>query len=168
MRQSHRNKITIVILVILLTWLAIFSQQSVAAESPRVIDGSNVTFLYKITVPGEGGFTVRNISQFVQGKHQLLPALERVVAGMKPGEKKSVQLTPEEGFGPYDAKKKKAIPRAELPTGVKEGDILEDQAGTPATIAELSDTSAVMDYNHPLAGKPLILQITILKVENPA
>jgi FKBP-type peptidyl-prolyl cis-trans isomerase 2 len=34
-------------------------------------------------------------------------------------------------------------------------------------VAEVSDTSAVLDYNHPLAGKPLIVQLKILKVENP-
>ena len=36
-----------------------------------------------------------------------------------------------------------------------------------ATVAEVSDTTAVLDYNHPLAGKPLVVQLKILKVENP-
>ena len=39
--------------------------------------------------------------------------------------------------------------------------------GELATVAEVSDTTAVLDYNHPLAGKPLVVQLKILKVENP-
>jgi hypothetical protein len=97
-----RNKSAIVAVVIfLLTCLGLLSQQGLAAELPRIIDGSNVTFLYQITVPGEAGFEVRDFGQFVQGRHQLLPALERVVTGMKTGDEKKVELSAEEGFGPY-------------------------------------------------------------------
>jgi len=39
--------------------------------------------------------------------------------------------------------------------------------GELATVAEVADTTAVLDYNHPLAGKPLVVQLKILKVENP-
>ena len=62
----------------------------VGAESARIIDGSNVTFLYQITVPGEGGLELRDLGQFVQGRHQLPQALERVVTGMKSGDEKKV------------------------------------------------------------------------------
>jgi FKBP-type peptidyl-prolyl cis-trans isomerase 2 len=31
----------------------------------------------------------------------------------------------------------------------------------------VGDSMAVIDYNHPLAGKPLVVQLKILKVENP-
>ena len=34
-------------------------------------------------------------------------------------------------------------------------------------MAQLSDRSAVVDYNHPLAGKPVVVKIKILRVENP-
>jgi FKBP-type peptidyl-prolyl cis-trans isomerase 2 len=34
-------------------------------------------------------------------------------------------------------------------------------------VSQLSDSTAVMDYNHPLAGKPLVVELKILKVENP-
>jgi FKBP-type peptidyl-prolyl cis-trans isomerase 2 len=59
------------------------------------------------------------------------------------------------------------IPKTLLPFGTKEGDIVKNDVGDLATVAEVSDTSAVLDYNHPLAGKPLIVQLKILKVENP-
>jgi FKBP-type peptidyl-prolyl cis-trans isomerase 2 len=168
MGKSHRNKPAIVALVILFTCLGLLSQQSLAAESPRISDGSSVTLFLQISVPGERGFEVRDITKFVQGQHQLIPALERVVTGMKSGEEKRVELSAEEAFGPYDGTKTKTVPRAELPAGTKEGDVLEDRTGKPATVAQLSDTSAVIDYNHPLAGKPLNVKLKILRVDNPS
>jgi FKBP-type peptidyl-prolyl cis-trans isomerase 2 len=143
-------------------------KQNVGAESPRIVDGSNVTVLYRITGPGECEFEVREIGQFVQGRHQLPPALERVVTGMKTGDKKKVELSAGEGFGPYDAKKKKTVLKSDLPAGTKEGDVLQDRAGQQAIVTQLSDSSAVMDYNHPLAGKPLSMKITILRVDDPS
>jgi FKBP-type peptidyl-prolyl cis-trans isomerase 2 len=91
-----------------------------------------------------------------------------VVTGMKTGDEKKVELSAEEGFGPYDAKKKKTVPKSDLPAGTKEGDVLEDLAGQQATVTQLSDSSAVVDYNHPLAGKPLSVKIRILRVDNPS
>jgi FKBP-type peptidyl-prolyl cis-trans isomerase 2 len=44
---------------------------------------------------------------------------------------------------------------------------VQNDLGHFATVAEVSDIMAVLDYNHPLAGKPLVVQVKILKVENP-
>ena len=131
-------------------------------------DGSNVTFFFQITVPGERGFEVRDVGKFVQGERQLLPASEQVVTGMKIGDEKRVELSAEEAFGPYDVSKKKTVPRGELPAETKEGDVLQDHSGKQATVTQMSDTAAVMDYNHPLAGKTLIVKIKILRVDNPS
>jgi FKBP-type peptidyl-prolyl cis-trans isomerase 2 len=163
----HRNMAAVAVVVTLLTCLGLSWKQNVGAESPQIIDGSNVTAFYQITIPGEYGFELHALGQFVQGRHQLLPALERVVTGMKSGDEKKVQLSAEESFGPYDTKKKKTVRKSDLPDGTKEGDILEDRAGQQATVAQLSDRSAVVDYNHPLAGKPVVVKIKILRVENP-
>src|SRR5215813_6188668 len=164
MRGTYRNKVAVA-LVAVMTFLGL-SVQSVLAESPQIVEGSNVTLLYHITVPGEK-FEVRDVGQFVQGQHQLLPVLERQVTGMRTGEEKTVDLSAEEGFGPYDAKKQKAVSKNDLPIGTKEGDVLQDRAGQPAIVTHLSDDSAVMDYNHPLAGKPMHVLLRIIHVENP-
>jgi FKBP-type peptidyl-prolyl cis-trans isomerase 2 len=155
-------------MTILIACLGILSQPSLAFDSPRIIDGSTVTLLYHITVPGHGGLEVKDISQFVQGQHKMLPAIERIVTGMKSGHEKRVELSPEQGFGPYDPNKKTTVPRIDLPDGTKEGDILKDRTGKQATVTQLSDSSAVMDYNHPLAGKPLSVKVKILRVDNPS
>jgi FKBP-type peptidyl-prolyl cis-trans isomerase 2 len=143
------------------------SSHSPEAESSRIIDGSKVTLQYVASVPGSTGIDYGNVSEFIQGRHEIFPALEREVVGMKPGEEKKVELTPAEGFGPHDDGKKMNIPKTLLPFGTKAGDILRNHAGELATVAEVADTTAVLDYNHPLAGKPLVVQLKILKVENP-
>lgn len=137
------------------------------AESSRIIEGSKVVLQYVATVPGSTGIDYGNVSEFIQGRHEIFPALEQEVVGMKPGEEKKVELSPEEGFGPHDDRKKLNIPKTLLPFGTKAGDVLRNDVGELATVAEVSDTTAVLDYNHPLAGKPLVVQLKILKVENP-
>jgi FKBP-type peptidyl-prolyl cis-trans isomerase 2 len=137
-------------------------------EAAQITDGSKVTLLYQITVPGDARIEVRDLSQFVQGQHQLLPALEQAVSGMRRGDKAEVRLSEDQAFGPYDSNKKSIVSTKELPSGVKTGDIIEDRkTGKQATITQMSDTDAVMDYNHPLAGKPLLVTLTILDVDNP-
>ncbi len=168
MGTPHRDKAAIVAVGTLLACLGLVLQPSLAAESQQIVGGSSVTVLYHITVPGQAGFEVKDVGRFVQGEHQLLPALERVVSGMKTGDEKKVELSAEEGFGPYDAKKKKAVPRENLPAGTKEGDVIEDRAGQQATVTQLSGSSAVVDYNHPLAGKPVVVKLKILRVEDPS
>jgi FKBP-type peptidyl-prolyl cis-trans isomerase 2 len=156
------------VLAVWLTCVGLISPLSVAAEPSRITDGSKVTVLYHITVPGEKGFNVRDVGQFVQGKHQMLPAVERVVTGMKTGDEKKVDLSAEEAFGPYDEKKKKTVSRSDLPPEAREGDVVEDDAGEAATVTQLSGRTAVIDYNHPLAGKPLRVEIKILQVRAPS
>lgn len=143
------------------------SSLSREAESSRIVDGSKVTLQYVASVPGSTEIDYGNVSEFIQGQHEIFPALEQKVVGMKPGEEKKVELSPEEGFGPHDDQKTMNVPKTLLPFGAKEGDIVKNDVGDLATVAEVSDTSAVLDYNHPLAGKPLIVQLKILKMENP-
>jgi len=84
---------------------------------------------------------------------------------MKPGEHKRVDLQAEEALGPYDQKKRITVGREELPADVKTGSIYQTPDGQLFTVTALSDTSAVVDLNHPLAGKPLVVDVQILKVE---
>ena len=173
MNERERSKPVIFAAVTLFTCLGLLSQQCLAADKPtensRIVDGSSVTLSVQITVPGEQWFEVNNVEKFVQGQHQLPPALEQAVTGMKSGDEKQVELSEDEAFGPYDAKKKKTVPREELPAWAREGDRLQDfRTGQQVTVAQLSDSSAVVDYNHPLAGKPIVLKIKIVHVDNPS
>jgi FKBP-type peptidyl-prolyl cis-trans isomerase 2 len=122
---------------------------------------------YHVTIPGEQRIDYDDVTEFVLGRHEIFPALERQVGGMRPGEQKQVNLSPEEGFGRRDERKKLAIPMAELPPGAKIGDVLQNEEGRFATVAAVSGSTALLDYNHPLAGKALIVHVRIIKVEGP-
>lgn len=137
------------------------------SESSRVVEGSLVTFQYVAIVPGSTGIDYANVSEFIQGRREIVSALEKEVVGMKPGEEKKVELSPEEGFGTYNAEKKIIVQKTLLPPGAKEGAIVQNALGDFATVAEVLDTTVVLDYNHPLAGKPVVVQLKILEVENP-
>jgi FKBP-type peptidyl-prolyl cis-trans isomerase 2 len=178
MRRHGLTKMSFIVLS--LACMVLLGQYSLGAETPQIADsrlqmvdsshiveGSKVTLQYVARVPGSTGIDYSNISEFIQGRHEIFPALEREVVGMRPGEEKSVRLSPEEGFGPHDDEKKLNIPKTLLPLGAKKGDILQNDVGELATVADLSDTNALLDYNHPLAGKPLVVEVKILKVENP-
>ena len=143
------------------------SSRSPEAESSRIVEGSKVTLQYVASVPGSTGLDYGTVSEFIEGRHDIFPALEHEVVGMKPGEEKKVELSPEEGFGTHDDGKKLNIPKTLLPPEAKQGDVLQNDLGEFATVAEVGDMMAVLDYNHPLAGKPLVVEVKILTVENP-
>ncbi len=138
-------------------------------DSPlKVADGMKVTMEYTLTLAdktvvdttdGKGPFS------YVQGNGEIIPGLEKALAGMKAGDKKRVPVTAEQGYGPYDDKQKITVPKDKLPPDVKVGTMLRDQTGRPAKVLEVSDKSAVIDLNHPLAGKNLTFDVNILKVE---
>lgn len=143
------------------------SSRSPEAENARIVDGSKVTLQYVVSVPGLRGIEYDEVREFVHGRHQIFQLLEQQVIGMKPGEQKTIELGPAEDLGPHDDRKTLNIPKALLPFGAKKGDVLRNDAGELASVAEVGDLMAILDYNHPLAGKPLVVRLKILKVENP-
>jgi FKBP-type peptidyl-prolyl cis-trans isomerase 2 len=70
-----------------------------------VVEGAKVTIEYIATVPSSVGIDYGNVSEFIQGQHEIFPVVEREVAGMKPGEEKQVQMSPTESFGSRDNRK---------------------------------------------------------------
>jgi FKBP-type peptidyl-prolyl cis-trans isomerase 2 len=127
--------------------------------------GDKVTISLNLLVP-ETHFGIKdNISEYVPGNHQLVPGLERELMGMKAGEQKHVELAPEEGFGTYEREKRMTVARDHVPEDAKVGDVYKTQHGQPFMVQELSDQQAVVDFNHPLAGKRVIFDVQVLKVE---
>jgi FKBP-type peptidyl-prolyl cis-trans isomerase 2/predicted Fe-Mo cluster-binding NifX family protein len=108
--------------------------------------------------------------QYLHGAGQLLPALESAVSGLEEGANKVIEITCADAFGERNEDRIVDSPREKLPPDVKVGDMVTatDRNGQnfPLTIIHLDETTARLDGNHPLAGKDVVFNITVLKVEN--
>jgi FKBP-type peptidyl-prolyl cis-trans isomerase 2 len=140
------------------------SSVNAQATSEPIGAGSNVTLEMTITVPDEHLVIPNHKSQYTHGSQQLIPGLEDALAGMRAGEKKHLELDASRAFGPYDAAKKVSVERTRLPEKIKVGDITTTPEGQPFTVVALSDNQAVIDFNHPLAGKYIVVDVHVLNV----
>lgn len=136
--------------------------------SPTIEDGSQVTLQMTITLPNDHVMIPPHTSEYTHGAKQLLPGLEQALVGLHSGDTKRVELDADHAFGQYDAGKKMTVPRAQLPHTIARGDMATTAEGRPFTVVSLSDESAVVDFNHPLAGKHIVLDIVVLNVKPKA
>jgi FKBP-type peptidyl-prolyl cis-trans isomerase 2 len=103
--------------------------------------------------------------EFEAGSTQLIPGFSSAVVGMEVGEKKTVTLEPSEAYGDVRPEMLQRVAVNELPDGVKIGDQLVAHAGEqtiPVKVTEMTGEEAVLDANHPLAGKTLIFDIEVV------
>ena len=114
--------------------------------------------------------------QFQLGNSDLPPTVENALLGMKVGQTRVVRVPPDEGYGPRQkdllqtisssAFLEKIKPQPGMIVSLKvERDGTEHQV--PATVIEVHEDSAVVDYNHPLAGHHLTYHITVLDINKP-
>ncbi len=138
------------------------------AGAPSIEEGSKVTLQMTITLPNDHLIIPPHTSEYTHGAKQLLPGLEQALVGLHPGDTKRVELDADNAFGQYDAGKKMTVPRTELPQTIARGDMATTSEGRPFTVVSLSDDSAVVDFNHPLAGKHIVLDVVVLNVKPKA
>jgi len=130
-----------------------------------VQDGAKVTVRLRIAAWDNPVITYSDTEKFIQGEHLVPPGLEQHVTGMHPGKSITFPLSAAEAFGSYDETKIQIIPPHDL--DAREGDTLENSPGRLARIVRILPEKALLDLNHPLAGKPLIVTLQIMTIENP-
>jgi FKBP-type peptidyl-prolyl cis-trans isomerase SlyD len=140
-----------------------------AVSDAAVAEGLQVSLEYSLSL-ADGTKVESNVGQeplaFVQGSHHLVPGLESAINGMKVGQKKRVEVPPDQAYGEYDADAQLKVPKHKVPTTVKMGDVLTRPSDRkPMRVVEITNDTVVLDMNHPLAGKALVFDVKILKIE---
>lgn len=141
-------------------------------EGAKIADGSKVSFDYTLTVDGKVIDTSsgRGPLQYTQGKSEIVPGLEKQLAGMKAGDEKAVIVKPEDGYGMVNPEALKEVLKTNLPADIQPqvGMVLQihgaDGRVFPAMIAKVNTDTVVLNFNHPLAGKELNFQVKIVSV----
>ncbi|MBC9252246.1 peptidylprolyl isomerase [Pseudomonas alcaligenes] len=106
---------------------------------------------------------------FKVGDGNLLPGFEVALYGFKAGDKRSLQIEPENAFGQPNPQNVQVMPRAqfadmELSEGLLV--IFNDAANAelPGVVKAFDDAQVTIDFNHPLAGKTLSFDVEIIEV----
>lgn len=107
---------------------------------------------------------------YLHGAGDIFPKIEQVLDGQEPGYRASVWLEPEDAFGDDDAQLLHLVPVKTLGRDVDVGMQFEGVPGRPPDgrtyrVVDLSDEVAVLDGNHPLAGRALRFDVEVAAVE---
>ena len=111
----------------------------------------------------------KNPATFKVGDGNLLPGFEQAIYGLKAGDKRSLSISPEQGFGQGNPQNIQIMPRSqfqdmELSEGLLV--IFNDAANAelPGVVKAFDDSQVSIDFNHPLAGKALSFDVEIIEV----
>lgn len=125
-------------------------------QEGRLVDGSDM----------EDGEHI----EYVHGYGMLVPGLEVALEGLRVGDSRDVDLSPEDGFGERDEELVMEIERSDLDDGtdVEVGDELatetDDGEEIVLHVVELREKTVLADANHPLAGQKISYKIRVEEV----
>lgn len=140
----------------------------------KVGPNKSVTFDYQLY--NEDGVVIDcseegNPLRFVFGEGSIIPGLERQMEGMEAGESREVTVQPEEAYGPKNPNLIQHVPRTQfdeisiLEVGMSYRGKTDDGATIDFAVIGMDEENVELDLNHPLAGKILRFQITIVDVQ---
>jgi FKBP-type peptidyl-prolyl cis-trans isomerase SlyD len=141
-------------------------------NSMTIADDSVVSFHYKLsddtgafTESSEGGSPV----VYMHGRHNIVPGLEKQLAGKKSGDKLTATVAPEEGYGARNENAVQRVPVKHLatrgPYSVGQMVVVNTRdGGRQARVLKVGHFNVDLDLNHPLAGRTLTFDIEIVEV----
>ncbi len=108
----------------------------------------------------------RSPLEFTAGAGQMIKGFDSAVIGMKVGESKTVKLAPLEAYGEVNPNLVKSFDKNAFPdfNNLKVGMQLGTSTGLTGTVTKVTDQNATVDFNHELAGKTLIFEITVFSI----
>ena len=111
---------------------------------------------------------------FVVGDGSLLPGFERLLFGMSAGQRQAFSVAPEDAFGMPNESNVQEVPREQFDDDV-EVEIglvfyFADASGgeVPGLIIAISEAAVTVDFNHPLAGRTILFDVMVHRVEAAA
>ncbi|OIO27369.1 peptidylprolyl isomerase [Candidatus Micrarchaeota archaeon CG_4_10_14_0_2_um_filter_60_11] len=133
-------------------------------DNATVFDTSLENEAVKAGLPLRGSYAPL---EFTVGAGQMISGFDAAVVGMREGEEKSVHLTASEAYGEKRSDLIVQVPRANVPADAAVGSALQSSSGMAGIVTALTDTAATIDFNSPMAGKPLNFKIILRTITKP-
>ncbi|CAN5424583.1 peptidylprolyl isomerase [soil metagenome] len=148
----------------------------------RVTPAAHLTLHYRLRAEQADGQLVDVISTAGQspatlqmGSGQLSPGLEARLIDLREGETRTFQLAGDEAFGPRNEELVQRLDRVAFDFHAdpeQRGIVVGETVALPGPgggyiqglLVELDEDRAVIDFNHPLAGRPIEFEVRILGV----
>ena len=108
--------------------------------------------------------------EFVLGSGQVIPGFDKGIEGMTVNETKTINIPSTDAYGEHRPELIQELPKKDIPADINYEAGMQLMSKTqngqdiPITVAEVKDESIVIDANHPLAGKDLVFEVTLVDV----
>lgn len=106
---------------------------------------------------------------YLEGQQQIIPGLERELASLSVGDKRTIEVKASDAYGDIDPGLIARVNRSQFPPDadleIGERFMISDEEDAPVfTIVEVDDDEVTIDGNHPMAGKDLFFEIEMVGI----
>jgi FKBP-type peptidyl-prolyl cis-trans isomerase SlpA len=144
----------------------------VTVAGPAIEEDSRVTLHFAVLLEsGEEVDTTRRgkPATFDVGDGSLLPGFEAALMGMRGGDDAQIPLEPERAFGAHNPANVRLMARDKFAGLALEPGLMVSFAAQegelPGVVRQVFERTVEVDFNHPLAGRRIIFDVSILKVQ---
>ena len=108
--------------------------------------------------------------EFTVGAGQMIKGFDAALPGMAKGDKKTINITPEDGYGSRSEEAIIEFPKENVPADMKLEPgmalTLSNQQGqpVPVVVVDVKEDVVVLDANHFLAGQELVFDIELVEI----
>jgi FKBP-type peptidyl-prolyl cis-trans isomerase SlyD len=140
-----------------------------------VQNGKVVSILFSLRKAGDKTLVASRMHkpfEFLYGQKKLILGLDKELLGLKIGEKKTIEIAPENGYGLREEKRILSLKRSQIPEGIKmhEGMTLKRKMKNgkllKGVVMSFDSQHVVLDLNHPLAGEILKFKTEIVHIRD--
>ena len=111
-------------------------------------------------------------AMFTVGDGNLLPGFEAAILGMRAGDDAQITIEPEDAFGPHRTDNVQTLRRDRFAADmVLEEGLMVSFSGPggelPGVVRDVMEEHVEVDFNHPLAGRRIVFDVSIIDVRAP-
>lgn len=143
-----------------------------SSNAHRVVMGSRVRLHFSILLAnGQEVDTTRRgkPAEFVVGDGNLLPGFEAALIDMRAGDDAQIPLAAAQAFGEHNDANVRRLPLDQFDDMQLEEGLIVSFAGPggelPGVVKKIYERTVLVDFNHPLAGRDVVFDVSLLRVE---